>query len=68
MREGLVVRALAIDDSHGWGSVAELLDDDVVWSARSEEAARLAGALYGPDSTLAVMNRFLGWLRFEGAS
>jgi hypothetical protein len=66
--EGLVVRALAVEnpgDSRGWRAVAPLLDAGDEWSQRSQEAIHLADALYGPKTSIAVMNRFRGWLEFE---
>ena len=69
VHEGLVPRALAVDDPERWRSaVTELIDDEDTWSARSAQAVRLAEALNGPGSSLATLNRFLGWLRFEGAA
>ena len=69
VHEGLVARALAVEGPGQWGSaVTALVDDENTWSTRSAQAARLAGALYGPDSSLAALNRLIGWLRFEGAA
>jgi hypothetical protein len=68
VREGLVVRDLAVDAATGWHHVDELLDDEVVWARRRDESIGLAEALYGPTSSLAVMNRLLGWLRWTGAA
>lgn len=69
VREGLVARPLAVEDPERWRStVTALVDDERMWSARSAQAVRLAEALYGPSSSLAALNRLLGWLRFEGAA
>ncbi len=69
VHEGLVARALAVEDPERWRSAVTALVDDVgTWSTRSAQAARLAEALYGPGSSLATLNRLLGWLRFEGAA
>jgi hypothetical protein len=69
VHEGLVAPALAVDGPEQWRSaVTALVDDDGAWSMRSAQAARLAEALYGPGSSLATLNRLLGWLRFEGAA
>jgi hypothetical protein len=69
VHEGLVARALAVDDPGQWRPAATtLVEDEGMWSTRSAQAARLAEALYGPGSSLATLNRFLGWLRFDGAA
>jgi hypothetical protein len=69
VHEGLVPHALAVEDPGRWRSaVTALVDDEATWSTRSAQAARLAEALYGPGSSLATLNRLLGWLRFEGAA
>jgi hypothetical protein len=69
VHEGLVARALAVEDPGQWPSaVTALVDDEVTLSTRSAHAARLAAALYGPGSSLAALNRVMGWLRFEGAA
>jgi hypothetical protein len=69
VHEGLVARGLAVDGPDQWRSaVTALVDDEGAWSMRSAQAARLAEALYGPGSSLATLNRLLGWLRFEGAA
>jgi hypothetical protein len=70
VREGLVVRALAIDDAagRGWEVLQQLVDDAPARAARSDEVAGLARALYGPVSAMSVVNRLLGWTRYEGAA
>jgi hypothetical protein len=69
VHEGLVARGLAVEGPERWRpAVTALVDDEGTWSTRSAQAARLAEALYGPGSSLAALNRLLGWLRFEGAA
>jgi hypothetical protein len=69
VHEGLVARSLAVEDPEQWRpTVTALVDDEGTWSTRSAQAARLAEALYGPGSSLATLNRLLGWLRFQGAA
>jgi hypothetical protein len=67
VKDGLVAPWLAVSDASdaaGWRRVLEpLLSDGEVWSLRSAEASRLADALYGPATSMAILNRFFGWLR-----
>lgn len=71
-REGLVSPSLVVTeptDSGSWTRVLdELLEGPGIWERRSVDARALALALYGPASTRALIDRFVGWLRFGAVS
>lgn len=70
--DGLVPAPLVVSDvaePAAWQGVLEpLVSRADARSLRSAEAAGLADALYGPESSIAMLNRFFGWLRFGSAS
>jgi hypothetical protein len=72
VEDGLVPLSLCVPDAGdtgGWRrAIAPLLVGGHVWSARSNEVATRAEARFGPGSALAVVNRLLGWIRFEAAA
>lgn len=67
-REGLVTPSLTVTDpadSGAWTRVLdELLHGPGMWERRSVDARALALALYGPASTAALLDRFVGWFHF----
>lgn len=72
VEDGLVPCSLCVPDAGDadawWRVLAPLLTGGHAWSARSTEVAARAQARFGPGSALAVVNRLLGWIRFEAAA
>jgi hypothetical protein len=70
--DGLVPAALAVSDSADPSAWRDRLDPLVTrgdeWSTRSAAVAQLAEALYGPETSIAVLNRLFGWLSHAGES
>lgn len=67
--EGYLSRELLIEDdalASSWSQrLRPLVRDRAGWDRRSGEAAQRANALYGPVASEVVVNRFLGWMRYE---
>lgn len=66
--ESLVPKVLTAGEPDEWATIGQLIDNAEERVLRSEQATLLADALYGPTASLAVMNRFLGWLRYGASS
>jgi hypothetical protein len=57
------------DDPDEWAArLLALIDDERHRAHRGAEARRRAGALLAPAASLAAIERFLGWLSWEGRS